>query len=218
MKKMFYCLIGLVLIAGFFYFFPGIILKPIGSFLIRDDIPDHAEAAVVLSSGVDYYPRLIEASILYKSKTVDMVVINGGRSTETIRKLEEKGFQWMAPWYADSMNILSLLGVPRRKVIKVKAENAYDTVSEAGIVGKSLSDIKISSIIVVTSKFHTKRAGYIWSKLFSKNFKIQVMSAKEDPFDPANWWRSGRQARQVLTEYGAWMYLFWKLITSPEGD
>jgi len=60
---------------------------------------------VVLTTGVEYYPRLIEAARLYKDGFTDKVVINGNRKTDVLRKLEAEGFrpycQWDFEWLAE---------------------------------------------------------------------------------------------------------------------
>jgi len=95
-------------------------------------------------------------------------------------------------------------------VIIINAESAYDTVSEAKLVGEVLSEAGITSIILTTSKYHTRRARYIWKKLFPDRFTIRAVAARNDPFSPEAWWKEGRQVRWVLAEYGAWIYYFWK--------
>jgi len=67
----------------------------------------------------------------------------------------------------------------------------------------------------VITKTTTKRAYHIWKDLFQNKAEISVISAKDDPFQPDGWWKSGRQMRWVLAEYGAWIYYFWKDATNP---
>ena len=170
-----------------------------------------ADAAVVLSTGKEYYPRLAEAAQLYKDGLVHRVVINGNRKTGALRRLESVGFQRCCPWYEDTLRILAVCHVPREKVIAVDIQDAYDTVSEATALGEVLADREINRIIITTSKSHTRRALYIWRHLFPDRFHLQAAPAREDPFDPNGWWRDGRQIRWVLAEYGAWVYGWLKL-------
>ena len=92
----------------------------------------------------------------------------------------------------------------------ISAEDAYDTVSEAKLVGAALIRQGFKRIIVTTSKYHTRRARYIWRHLFAGQLEVSVAAAAEDPFNPESWWRDGRQIRWLLAEYGAWVYYFWK--------
>ncbi|MGD2125158.1 MAG: YdcF family protein [Desulfobacteraceae bacterium] len=194
------------------YILSGAILTSLGEFLVFNEKPAHSEAAVVLCTGIDWYPRVMEAAALYRRGLVEKVVINGNRKSEVLRRLEKKGFERCCPWYEEGLRILELSGVPRKDVIALSAEDAYDTVSEAKVVGKTLVDAGMSNIIITTSKYHTRRARHIWKNLFPNRLKIQSVAARHDPFSPKSWWKDGRQIRCVLSEYGAWIYYFWKNI------
>ncbi len=189
------------------------ILKYIGETLIYDDTPIESDTAVILNTGVEYYPRLIEAASIYKKGLVKKIVINGNRKTDSLRELEAMGFERSCPWYEDSVRILEVLGVPGYDVIHVSAEDAYDTVSEAEAVGEDIVKQGYEKIILITSKFHTRRAAHIWKEMYKDKLNIASVSAKTDPFDPSSWWKQGRQVRWVLAEYGAWIFYYWQKIT-----
>ncbi|MFC1799264.1 YdcF family protein, partial [Thermodesulfobacteriota bacterium] len=158
--------------------------------------------------GVEYFPRIIEAARLYKNGLADKVAINGNRKMDVLRQLERKGFKPCCPWDEDRKRILDVLGVPRKDVISISAEDAYDTITEAKAVGEHLLRSGIRRVIVTTSKYHTRRAQFVWFKLFKGRLEVFAVSAKTDPYDPKGWWKEGRQIRWVLAEYGAWIY-YW---------
>ncbi|MEJ1380448.1 MAG: YdcF family protein [Candidatus Sedimenticola sp. (ex Thyasira tokunagai)] len=191
------------------------LLSYLGHSLIRYNAElERADAAVVLSTGIGYSPRLMQAAEIYNRGLVNHIVINGNRKTDFIRSLEARGFNAPSPWHENSVAMLEFFGVPKERVIIINAEDAYDTISEAAITGTQLAQHSIQSVIVTTSKFHTRRAGYIWQQQYHGQLKIQMAAADEDPFDPDRWWHSGRQIRQLLAEYGAWLYYWGK--SSPE--
>ncbi len=204
-------LLLLALLLGAIWLAAPTLLGAAGRFLVSDDRAAVADAAVVLATGVDYYPRLIEAASLYREQRVTRVVIDGDRKTDVLRRLEAQGFVPAAPWQENSLRILELLGVPREAVLAISAEDAYDTVSEAQLVGPALREAGIASVLVTTSKSHTRRAGAIWRRLHGDWLQVASVAAREDPYQPDGWWHSGRQIRWVLAEYGAWLYLHWKL-------
>ena len=134
-KKLLYAgLIGLMVLMVLVIFGPYI-LTAAGQWLVVSDDPAQSDAIIVLNTGVEIYPRLIEAAALYTAGYADKIVINGNRKTDVLRELEGKGFQGCCAWHENSTRILVLMGVPRDNVIPVSAEDAYDTVSEAEIVG-----------------------------------------------------------------------------------
>ena len=202
---------GFILVATVaVYLFYAPILTAIGSFIVNDENPVRSDAIVVLNSGVEYYPRLIESASLYNRGFAQKIVINGNRKTDVLRALEKKGFEACCPWYENSLRILSLYGVPRGSVIQISAEDAYDTISEAEAVGNELVSKGLKRIIITTSQYHSRRAGFIWKKIFKNRLSVCTIPAKTDPYTPNAWWKEGRQIRWVLAEYGAWFYYTWK--------
>lgn len=192
------------------YSFSGRILSSIGKYLTLERKPEVADAVVVLNTGMEYYPRLIEAANLYKKGFVKKIIINGNRKTDVLRRLEAKGFKGCCPWYESRLRVLELYDVARNDVLSISAEDAYDTVTEAEAVGKEIINIEMKKILLTTSKSHTRRAFFIWTKMYEKDLLIIPVSADSDPFDPNSWWKDGRQIRWVLAEYGAWIYYYWK--------
>lgn len=188
------------------------ILRGVGELLIARDDPPPSDAIVVLNTGVELYPRLIEAADLYNKGAAEWIVINGNRKTDVLRDLEEKGLEVCCPWWENRIRILALFDVPREKVIPISAEDAYDTVSEAEAVGKELIEKGFSTVIITTSKSHTRRARFIWRSMYKGKLRVSARPAETDPFDPASWWTDGRQIRWVLAEYGAWVYYCWKRV------
>ena len=185
----------------------------LGGLVVVDEKPPYSDAVVVLNTGDEYYPRLTQAAAIYQDGLVRNVVINGNRKTDNLRELEAKGFRRCCPWYADSVRILTMFGVPEDKIIWISAEDAYDTVSEADTVGKEMIRRNFTKVIITTSKYHTRRAKFIWKKMYENQLTVFMVSAKTDPYDPDNWWKDGRQVRWVLAEYGAWIFYWWKEIT-----
>ena len=190
--------------------FSGTILSRVGQSLILDEKPVSSDVVVVLNTGAEYYSRLIEASELYGKGYARKVVINGNRKTDVLRELESKGFKQCCSWHEDRIRILEILGVPRKDILTISAEDAYDTVSEAEAVGRELINEGYRNIIITTSRSHTRRAGFIWKTMFRDQLTVCMVAAKTDPYNPTGWWKQGRQIRWVLAEYGAWVYYWWK--------
>ena len=213
-----YCiLLPVLLLLGIVaLFLAPVLLTAAGKWLVMDSPLSRGDAVVVLHTGVEYYPRLVEAARLYQKGVSDQIIINGNRKTDSLRKLETMGFAPSCDWHANYLQILSLFKVPEHHIQCISAEDVYDTVSEAEFIGNKLLQQGYTDLIITTSKSHSRRAYHIWNDLFHPKARIRVVSAKEDPFLPEAWWKSGRQIRWVLSEYGAWIYYFWKKITNPQ--
>ena len=144
--------------------FSGVLLRLLGNLIVADEKASPVDAIVVLNTGIEYYPRLIQAAELVRTGRAHRVVINGNRKTPVLRRLEAMGFRPAAPWDEDRKRILELLGVGREQVVAVEAQDAYDTISEARAVAASLRSQPIDSVLLVTSKYHTRRAHFIWRR------------------------------------------------------
>jgi len=190
--------------------FAGPLMRQFGSLIMLDETPMPSDAVVVLTTGMEYYPRLIQAADFYRQGLVRKVIINGNRKTDSLRELEAMGFKPGCPWYEDYVRILALLGVPQTDVIAFSVEDAYDTVSEAAAVGRELIERHFTKLIITTSKYHTRRAKFIWKKMYPNRLTLTMVSAQTDPYDPDHWWKDGRQIRWVLAEYGGWVYYWWQ--------
>jgi uncharacterized SAM-binding protein YcdF (DUF218 family) len=136
------------------------------------------------------------------------VVINGDRKSDILKQLEKQGYTDPCHWSVNPIGVLKFFNVPERDIIVIDAPDAYDTMSEAAITGAILRGQGLTGLIITTSRFHTRRAGYIWRTAFAGVFDIQVTAARDDPFRPDAWWQDGRQVRQLLAEYGAWLF-YW---------
>jgi uncharacterized SAM-binding protein YcdF (DUF218 family) len=202
----------ILLLIGLLFFVHEKILTAAGNFLVVEDIGGPTEAAVVLNTGVDIYPRLIEAAELYVNKKTGQVIINGNRKTGILKKLESKGYKPPCKWHAEYIEVLTLLGVPKDNIMAISAEDAFDTISEARIVGKILVNNGVKKVVITTSKFHTRRARHIWKKQYEGKLEVYSAAAKNDPYNPKAWWKDPRQIRWVMSEYGAWVYYYWQAL------
>ncbi len=72
------------LVAVILYFLSVPILTALGEFLVRTDEPASSDAVVVLSTGIEYYPRLMEAAALFRDGLTKRVAINGNRKSAAL--------------------------------------------------------------------------------------------------------------------------------------
>jgi hypothetical protein len=75
------------------------------------------------------------------------------------------------------------------------------------IAGEALRE-NAASVIVVTSKVHTRRVARLWRQLNAGHTRAIVRAAGTDGFDAAHWWRNTHDAldvvREVLGLLNAW--------------
>ena len=76
----------------------------------------------------------------------------------------------------------------------------YNTQDEVRVISQQARAAGIHSVIIVTSKAHTRRVHAVWKKLVGSDPALIVRYAREDPFDPQHWWRQTSDSLQVVRE------------------
>jgi uncharacterized SAM-binding protein YcdF (DUF218 family) len=70
---------------------------------------------------------------------------------------------------------------------------------------------KWHSVIVVTSNYHTRRARYIFRRVFPQGMEIRMASARDGDFDPELWWEKRKSIKQLTREIAAMAVALWEL-------
>ena len=198
----------LALIALFFLRFK--IAVSLASFLISDSPFNKAYAAVVLTGSQP--SRILEAVDLYKEGFAEKIILTNGETRPGASLLKEKGIE--IPNTTDIDLIVALgLGVKRSDIIVIK-EGANSTYQEAVLVLDFAVESGVDSLLIVSSKSHTKRAEIIFNhvaqKCFQSSVRLFIKPSRYDNFEPGMWWRFRSGVRQVAWEYQklAYFYLF----------
>jgi uncharacterized SAM-binding protein YcdF (DUF218 family) len=96
--------------------------------------------------------------------------------------------------------ILQKAGVPARDIIALPGE-VDGTLGEGERLADYLRTHGGESVLVVTTNWHTRRAGWILQKKVGDSARIQMLPAPSPGFDPETWWRSPGGLEMVLAEY-----------------
>jgi uncharacterized SAM-binding protein YcdF (DUF218 family) len=192
----------------------GPLLRGAGTFLVADQAPRRADAIVVLSGSVP--DRILEAVDLYKAGFAPSIVLCREPENAGFRALRERGAS-LPRIYELNVSVARQLGVPD-SAITVLERAAGSTFSEARIVLRYLQQHGAKSMLLVTSKYHTRRAGAIYRHLAGDRIEIFTRPARTDGFDPDHWWHDRMSIRRVLIEYQklALFYLWDRWKTEPE--
>jgi DUF218 domain len=75
-----------------------------------------------------------------------------------------------------------------------------NTADELAAVSAALEAGKGTSVIIVTSKVHTRRVRILWNRLAAGRGRALVRAASDDPFEPRRWWRTTGDALDVVRE------------------
>jgi uncharacterized SAM-binding protein YcdF (DUF218 family) len=189
-------------IACFFLALPLVAFFGVGRWLVVEDPVGQARAIAVLSGGMPV--RALEAAKLYRQGYAPEVWLT--HTAEPGESLKAMGIPFEGE-EVYSARALIHEGVPAA-AIHVLQPAIVNTADEMRVISKALEQEKNRSVILVTSRPHTRRVHVLWRKLAPGECRAIVRAASEDSFDPRHWWRSTGDAldvvREVLGIMNAW--------------
>jgi uncharacterized SAM-binding protein YcdF (DUF218 family) len=148
--------------------------------------------------------RAIEAARLYREGYAPEVWLT--HSLEPGKTLADMDVAFLGEDYYNKL-ILVHGGVPE-KAIHILEPPIVNTADEMKVIGAMIERSRGQSVIIVTTKAHTRRVRLLWRRLAGGNGRAIVRSASEDHFDPGHWWRNTSDAldvvREVLGLLNAW--------------
>ncbi len=166
----------------------------VGHWLVREDPLEKASAIVVLSGRMPV--RAQEAATLYREGWAPEVWITRPRGPK--EELDTMGISYVGEEFY-SARVLMHLGVPTDS-IHLPGPEAENTAEEMEIIAKQLEERAGGSVIIVTTKAHTRRVQTLWRMRARPGLRAIVRGARGDSFDPAHWWRNSGDALDVVRE------------------
>jgi uncharacterized SAM-binding protein YcdF (DUF218 family) len=166
----------------------------VGRWLVVEDPLVKARAIAVLSGSMPL--RAMEAAKLYREGYAPEIWLT--HSSEPGETLGEMGISFAGEDYYNT-RILIHEGVPPQ-AIHVLETPVVNTADEIRVIGAVLAGEKDRTVIIVTTKAHTRRARLLWRRLASGNGVAIVRAASGDSFDPRHWWRTTNGALDVVRE------------------
>jgi uncharacterized SAM-binding protein YcdF (DUF218 family) len=169
-----------------------------GRYLQHEDALDHADGIFVLAGS--HVERPLEAVDLYRGGYAPMIVLSPGATEPAEMQLRGQGIR--VPRDSDSVrDVMVRLGIPAAAVI-VPDASVDNTAQEAGLLRAMAAQRGWQRVIVVTSKYHTRRTGFAFRReLEGTGISITVRASRYDPADPANWWRHRGDLRVAAPEW-----------------
>ena len=182
--------------------FASIIFLGVGRWLVIEDPLDKAQAIVVLSGRIPM--RAQEVARLYNAGYAPQVWLT--RANEPAASLQEMHIAYIGEDFFNS-RVLMHEGVPSN-AIRVLEPPIDNTADELRAIAAELEREKVDTVIIVTTKAHTRRVRTLWKKLSGGTERAIVRAAPGDPFAPDHWWRATGDAldvvREVLGLLNAW--------------
>lgn len=188
-------LAGFVIVATVFFL-------EIGRWLVIEDALEKAQAIVILSGKLPV--RAIEAAQLYRAGYSTQIWLT--RTKEPAASLQPMHIAYIGEDFYNAQ-VLMHEGVPE-SAIHVLDAPIVNTADELRAVAAELSRQNGSTVIIVTTKAHTRRVKTLWRSISHQRSRAIVRAAREDSFRPDIWWRTSGDAldvvREVLGLLNAW--------------
>jgi uncharacterized SAM-binding protein YcdF (DUF218 family) len=154
--------------------------------LVRFDAPQPADAVVVLG-GDGFGHRILKAAELVRNRYAPLVLVSGPEGFYGYNEAE------LAIAYAERA------GYPASWFVAVP--HPYSSTSgEARVFAPELRRRGIRACLLVTSDYHTRRAGRIFRAAIPE-VRFFVVAAPYPNFDPASWWQTREGRKLVFLEW-----------------
>jgi uncharacterized SAM-binding protein YcdF (DUF218 family) len=194
-------LLFIVVLCAALYFARHPIMRFAGEFWVVDEPTAHADAIVVLSDDNFHGDRATRAAELYRQGVATLVVASGRRLRPNagISELIEHD--------------LVERGVPKEKIMPF-THDADNTKEEAEALAKLASSQRWKGLVVVTSNYHTRRARYIFRKVFPAGIAVNMAAAPDGEFTPDQWWEKRKSVKLFAHEVAGMVEAIWELRSS----
>jgi uncharacterized SAM-binding protein YcdF (DUF218 family) len=168
-----------------------------GRFLVIDEPLRAADALVVLAGPRSV--RWLEAVDLYREGLAPTIVISPGIVEAAEVELRARGIRY--PSQAEIVrDAMVQVGVPASAITTLPA-SVDNTADEASQTRPLVLARGWTGIIVVTSKYHTRRTRFAFQREFRNTpVRIQVRGSRYDGASPDDWWKRRGDVRYVISE------------------
>ncbi|HYQ47655.1 MAG TPA: YdcF family protein, partial [Thermodesulfovibrionales bacterium] len=155
-------------------------------------------------------------------KPAEAIVILAGEETERVEygvKLFKNGWArkdliimaggpvvWKYTWAGLMRDHAESLGVPAKHILL--EDRSRSTEEDALYTKELLQKKRISSIILVTSPYHSRRASIIFERVLGRDVTIISAPAENSWFSLHEWWKRRRDRAMVLNEFSKYLWLW----------
>ena len=168
-----------------------------GHYLIIDEPLRPADAIIVLAGA--RAERWLEAVDLYREGLAPAILLSSGIVEPAETRLRAMGIRY--PSYVDvTRDAMVQLGIPAAAITAFR-DPVDNTGEEAVIAHRLARERGWQRLIVVTSKYHTRRARFAFEReLRGTGISVQVRGSRYDPAQPGQWWKNRSDFRFVTWE------------------
>lgn len=169
----------------------------LGPFLAKEDALQKADAILVLAGTPMRRP--LEAADLYQTGYGSRIVLTRQIRDGGERALVKRGI----PFVEDVVRVRDVflqLGIPDEAIV-IPQRIHGSTAAEAITLRELAERHGWRRVIVVSSKYHLRRAGFAFRReLRGTSVQIMMRGTRYDGLEPNQWWRRREDLREVIPE------------------
>jgi uncharacterized SAM-binding protein YcdF (DUF218 family) len=166
--------------------FHATILAALGNYLVKAGPPQKADIIVVLA-GDGFGHRILTAGDLIKQGYASKALISGPNGIYGNYECD------LAIPFAVKA------GDPESEFLHLE-HRGRSTEEEAQVIVKKLREMGVKSVILVTSNYHTRRAGSIFRRA-APELEFFVVASPDEFFKPDSWWQNREASKTFAFEW-----------------
>ena len=169
----------------------------LGTFLAREDPLSKGDAIFVLSG--TQMTRALEGADLYLKGYAPRLVLSREYLEPAFAIIERRGAP-LSSQVERSRDVLIRLGVPPAALIL--PERLHGSTADEAITLRNLAQAnRWRTVIVVSSKYHLRRAGFAMRReLSGTGVQVLMRGSRYDDARPERWWMQRADLRDMLSE------------------
>ena len=187
------------------------ILKALGEYLIfQQPAPQQADVIVILANWEDTIIRVRAGADLYKGELAKKIFVPRMQQMRGLEEIKKLGIN--IPENRDLViTILQGLGVPLDAIV-TSTQEVTNTWDEAQEVRNLIEHKGYKSVVLVTSKYHSRRAYLIFKDALKGKATVISVPSSYDSSDPESWWKRDDDAKKVFMEYQKLLVYYWRKV------
>jgi len=180
------------------------LLAGLGGFLVVEQRPTKSDVIVILN-GRDT-ERAVAAVDLYNRGMSTQIAVPRG-----VKQAGTDEFRRRARGVMGGKSFLQraveAMGVPA-EAFEVIGGGAGSTYEEAKATYEYAKEREYRSVVIVTSKWHSRRAYKTFASVLGEDphMRVTICPAEYDTYDAKNWWKHEDQVELVVREYSRLLY------------
>ncbi|MGH9411182.1 MAG: YdcF family protein, partial [Vicinamibacterales bacterium] len=164
----------------------------------HEDPLSHADAIFVLAG--TRTERWLEGVDLYRQGYAPVIVLSPGIVEPSEMWIRARGIRFPSDSEL-ARDAMIQMGIPDW-AIETPTQSVDNTADEALMLRRLIRANHWTRVIIVTSKYHTRRAGFAFRRaLDGAGVTLIIRASHYDTSDPAHWWRHRSDLRFVLLEW-----------------